>query len=76
MAKIADLERKFAELLAANSAREEERTALQAKIAEAQKKYEELSTAKEIEASNYKEGITKLFKFKDQVKELLDKNKK
>ena len=35
MAKIADLERQFAELLAANSAREEERMALQAKIAEA-----------------------------------------
>ena len=45
-------------------------------IAEASKQYDLLLSLKENEASNYKEGIAKLFMFKDQVKELLEKNKK
>lgn len=38
--------------------------------------YAELLEAKEIEQKKFEDGIAKLIKFKNQVKDLLDKNKK
>ena len=44
---------------------------LEQKLAESHKNYKELLEAKEKEANNFNEGIEKLIKFKNQVKELL-----
>lgn len=53
----------------------EENQGLERKLAENHKMYQELLEAKELEAVNYNNGIEKLIKFKDMVKELLQKNK-
>ena len=46
------------------------------KLATSNEKYAELLEAKETEQKRFEEGIAKLIKFKNQVKDLLDKNKK
>ena len=54
----------------------ESKHSLETKLQTSNEKYAELLEAKETEQKRFEEGIGKLIKFKNQVKDLLDKNKK
>ena len=48
---------------------------LESKLAESDKNYQELLTAKDIETENFNESMSKLIKFKNIANERLEKDK-
>ena len=52
-----------------------EKSQLEESLSESHASYKELLDAKEMEAKNFNNGINKLIKFKNQCKELLQKDK-
>ena len=76
VAKIAEGERQVSELVAAQARAHEQNVSLSQRIQEQDKRFDEILQAKHEEAANFKEGITKMFKFKDQVREKFEENKR